>query len=83
MESRLLQILVCPICKSTLRHDRQRHELICRADRLAFPVRDGVPIMLEDQARELTDDFDATGMSASGGPNTDSPLAEPPADQRP
>ncbi|MFT0849991.1 Trm112 family protein [Achromobacter sp. F4_2707] len=53
MESRLLEILVCPICKSSLRYDRQQQELICRADRLAFPVRDGVPIMLENEARDL------------------------------
>ena len=53
MESRLLEIIVCPLCKSPLRHDRQRQELICRADRLAFPIRDGVPIMLEDEARQL------------------------------
>lgn len=53
MESRLLEILVCPLCKGPLRHDRQQKELICRADRLAFPIRDGVPIMLENEAREL------------------------------
>lgn len=53
MESRLLEILVCPVCKGSLRHDRQRQELICRVDRLAFPVRDGVPVMLENEAREL------------------------------
>lgn len=53
MESRLLEILVCPLCKSTLRHDRQRQELICHADRLAFPIRDGVPLMLEGEARRL------------------------------
>jgi len=53
METRLLEILVCPICKSNLRYDRQAAELICSADRLAFPIRDGVPIMLEAEAREL------------------------------
>lgn len=53
MESRLLEIIVCPLCKSPLRHDRQRQELVCRADRLAFPIRDGVPIMLEGEARQL------------------------------
>ncbi len=61
MESRLLEIIVCPICKSPLRHDRQRQELVCRADRLAFPIRDGVPIMLEGEARELP-------VAASRGP---------------
>jgi len=53
MESRLLQILVCPLCKSTLRHDREHHELICSADKLAFPIRDGIPVMLESEARDL------------------------------
>ena len=53
MENRLLQILVCPICKSSLRHDRERQELICTADKLAFPIRDGVPVMLEGEARAL------------------------------
>lgn len=53
METRLLEILVCPLCKAPLKHDRQQNELICRIDRLAFPIRDGVPIMLEGEAREL------------------------------
>lgn len=53
MESRLLEILVCPLCKSPLQHDRDHHELICRADKLAFPIRDGIPVMLENEAREL------------------------------
>lgn len=56
MENRLLQILVCPVCKSSLRHDRDQQELICQADRLAFPIRDGVPIMLESEARQLEPD---------------------------
>jgi uncharacterized protein YbaR (Trm112 family) len=53
MESRLLEILVCPLCKSHLRYDRERQELVCSADRLAFPVRDGIPVMLESEARDL------------------------------
>ena len=53
MESRLLEILVCPLCKASLRYDREQQELICKADRLAFPVRDGIPVMLESEAREL------------------------------
>lgn len=55
MESRLLDILVCPLCKGRLEHDRQRAELVCRADRQAFPVRDGIPVMLEGEARSLDD----------------------------
>jgi len=57
METRLLELLVCPICKGPLRHLRppaqERQELVCPADRLAFPVRDGIPVMLESEARSL------------------------------
>lgn len=57
MEVRLLELLVCPICKGPLEHLRpplqERQELVCHADRLAFPVRDGIPVMLEGQARPL------------------------------
>jgi uncharacterized protein YbaR (Trm112 family) len=57
MDTRLLELLVCPLCKGPLEHQRPplhaQHELICRADRLAFPVRDGIPAMLEAQARSL------------------------------
>lgn len=55
METRLLDLLVCPICKGRLYPDRQRAELVCRADRLAFPIRDGIPVMLESEARQLAD----------------------------
>jgi uncharacterized protein len=53
METRLLDTLVCPLCKGRLEHNRSQSELICRADRLAFSVRDGVPVMLELSARPL------------------------------
>lgn len=53
MESRLLDILVCPVCKGRLEFQRAQAELVCNADHLAFPVRDGVPIMLEAEARSL------------------------------
>ena len=59
METRLLEILVCPLCKGRLYPNETRTELVCRADRLAYPVRDGVPVMLEEQARMLSDDEDA------------------------
>lgn len=62
MDTRLLELLVCPVCKGPLQHDRERHELICNADRLAFPVRDGIPVMLEAEARTL--DEPATGSGA-------------------
>lgn len=57
MDTRLLELLVCPVCKGPLEHLRpplhERHELLCRADRLAFPVRDDIPVMLEGEARAL------------------------------
>ena len=53
MDTKLLDILVCPICKGPLVNRRQEKELVCKADRLAFPVLDGIPVMLEDQARRL------------------------------
>jgi uncharacterized protein YbaR (Trm112 family) len=60
MDTRLLDLLVCPLCKGRLYANASRTELICRGDRLGFPVRDGVPIMLEDQARSLNADGDAS-----------------------
>lgn len=53
MDARLLEILVCPICKGPLSYDRAQQELICQADKLAYPIRDGIPIMLVDEARTL------------------------------
>ena len=53
MDAKLLEILVCPICKGPLDYRRDANELVCRGDRLAFPVKDGIPVMLEDEAREL------------------------------
>ena len=53
MNADLLEILVCPLCKGKLQYDREKQELICRGDRLAYPVRDGIPIMWEDRARVL------------------------------
>jgi hypothetical protein len=58
MDSRLLDILACPLCKGPLRlSDEAGSEvLVCRADRLAFPVRDGIPVMLQEAARQLNSD---------------------------
>ncbi|MDH5444662.1 MAG: Trm112 family protein [Gammaproteobacteria bacterium] len=53
MDNKLLDILACPVCKSSLVYDKNNQELICKADRLAFPVRDGIPVMLEEEARQL------------------------------
>jgi uncharacterized protein YbaR (Trm112 family) len=63
MDNRLLHLLVCPICKGPLEFHREAAELVCPADRLAFPVRDGIAVMLEDQARRLDD----TGAPAHAG----------------
>lgn len=54
MDKKLLDILACPICKSSLIYDKNKQELICKADRLAFPIRDEIPVMLEDEARDLS-----------------------------
>ncbi len=53
MDSKLLEILVCPVTKGPLVYDRQRQELISKAARLAYPIRDGIPVMLEEEARKL------------------------------
>ena len=53
MDSRLLEILACPICKGPLKYHRDVQVLVCRMDRLAYPVRDDVPVMLEEEARQL------------------------------
>lgn len=53
MDPKLLDILVCPLCKGPLVYLKDRQELVCKADRLAFPIRDGIPVMLEDEARRL------------------------------
>ncbi len=55
VDPKLLEILVCPITKTTLEYDRERQELISRAARVAFPIRDGIPILLEEEARPLED----------------------------
>ena len=56
MDPKLLDILVCPLCKSPLIYKKELQELICKADRLAYPIRDGIPVMLEDEARKLPDE---------------------------
>lgn len=54
MDTKLLEILVSPVSKGPLIYDKENQELISIADRLAFPIRDGIPVMLEDEARELS-----------------------------
>ena len=55
VDPRLLEILVCPLTKETLEYDRIRNELVSRGARRAYPIRDGIPIMLPEEARELDD----------------------------
>lgn len=56
MDKKLLDILACPLCKGPLVYRKQEGELVCKADRLAFPIRDDIPVMLESEARELAAD---------------------------
>jgi uncharacterized protein YbaR (Trm112 family) len=56
LDKKLLDILVCPVCKGPLKYDKARAELVCNADRLAYPIRDDIPVMLEDEARQLSEE---------------------------
>ncbi|MEA2094131.1 MAG: Trm112 family protein [Pseudomonadota bacterium] len=53
MDKKLLEILACPVCKGPLVYRKEEGELICKADRLAYPVRDDIPVMLEEEARKV------------------------------
>lgn len=60
MDKKLLEILVCPLCKSDLVYQPDQQELICRADKLAYPIRDGIPVMLDVEARRISlEEYDA------------------------
>ena len=67
MDARLLEILVCPICKGPLRYDRANEELICQADKLAYPIRDGIPVMLVDEARQTVEGTPVEPIDPAGG----------------
>lgn len=56
MDAKLLQILVCPVTKGPLTYNRATNELISKSARLAYPIKDGIPVMLEDEARKLAED---------------------------
>ncbi|WP_073354915.1 Trm112 family protein [Lampropedia hyalina] len=56
MDTKLLELLVCPVTKGPLRYNREQQELISRSARLAYPVRDGIPVLLEEEARTLSDE---------------------------
>jgi len=61
MDKKLLEILVCPICKGKLVYRPDVAELVCKVDRLGFPIRDGIPVMLEQEARRLPADEEVVG----------------------
>jgi len=71
MDARLLDILVCPICKGPLRLDKEHQTLDCKADHLAFPIRDGIPVMIDAEAVSL----DAKASLATGSGMTPPPSA--------
>ncbi|MBL4831025.1 MAG: Trm112 family protein [Aliivibrio sp.] len=54
MDHRLLEIVACPVCKGKLNYNKENQELVCNIDRLAYPVKEGIPVMLEPEARRLT-----------------------------
>ncbi|MEL7044231.1 MAG: Trm112 family protein [Pseudomonadota bacterium] len=56
LDKKLLSILVCPVSKAPLEYKEEQNELVCKASGLAYPVRDGIPVMLEEEARQLTAD---------------------------
>ena len=56
MDPKLLDILVCPLCKGPLLYRKPEAELVCKADKLAYPIRDGIPVMLESEARQVKSD---------------------------
>jgi hypothetical protein len=72
MDKKLLDILVCPVSKGSLEYDEAQQELICKTSRLAYPIRDGIPVMLEDQARSLDQ---PSNSSLSGDSDVHAPNA--------
>jgi len=56
VDKKLLDILACPVCKGELSYDKENNELICNKDKLAYPIRDDIPVMLESEARSLVEE---------------------------
>ena len=56
MDKKLLDILACPVCKGPLIYQKEKNELVCKADRLAYPVKDDIPVMLEEEARLIPEE---------------------------
>lgn len=73
MDARLLEILVCPLCKGPLQYDRAAQELICSADKLAYPIQDGIPVMLADEARTTVDGRRVDPAGPAAGPTASPP----------
>lgn len=70
MDAKLLELLVCPVTKGPLSYDREKDELLSRSARLAYPIRDGIPILLENEARTLSDtEIEALHSSSSKRPD--------------
>ena len=67
MDKKLLELLVCPVTKCPLHYDRSNQELIAVASGLAYPIQDGIPVMLENKARKLTDDEKQLWRSKQNG----------------
>lgn len=70
MDKQLLSMLVCPMCKGKLKLDREASELLCTFDGLAFPIRDGVPVMLEGEARKMSEEEKLQKAQASAQAST-------------
>lgn len=73
MDPRLLDILVCPVTKGPLQYDKARQELVSRSAGLAYPIRDGIPVMLESEARRLDEPAPAPAPPPLGGDAGDTP----------
>ena len=63
MDHRLLEIIACPVCNGKLYYSQDKQELICKSDSLAYPVREGIPVLLETEARSLTAEESRPGVS--------------------
>jgi len=55
LDKKLLDILACPVCKGPLSYEKENNEIVCKADALAYPIKDGIPVMLENEARDTRD----------------------------
>jgi uncharacterized protein YbaR (Trm112 family) len=66
MDTRLIELLVCPVCKGPLQRPLQSPYLICHADRMGFPIRDGIPVMLENEAVPLDEDDQPVPQTTTG-----------------